>query len=122
MVVSKQWVTEHDVSATMAESVQQARKAVDNYLQFLQMNISASPWTRTALNQKLKSYAEQNVAAAFGFADKLIKAKDFEDLVRIQAEFVQTQLQALSEQAKDVVETATKEVAEVVKNRLEPSS
>lgn len=122
MVVSKQWVNEHDVSETMAQGVEQARRAVDSYLQFLQNNVLASPWARTALNQKLMGYAEQNVAAAFEFADKLIKAKDFGDLVRIQTEFVRTQLQALSEQAKDVGETAAKEVTEVVKNRLEPSS
>ncbi len=122
MVVSKQWVTEHDISTTMAQSMEQARKAIDNYLQFLQKNMSASPWARTALNEKLKSFAERNVSTAFAFADKLIKAKDFEDLVRIQTEFVQTQLQALSEQAEDVGETATKEATEVLKKRLEPSS
>lgn len=122
MVVSKQWVAEHDVSATMAQSVEQARKAVDNYMQFLRRNMSVPPLARTALNQKLKGYAEQNVGAAFEFADKLIKAEDFEDLVRIQTEFVQAQLQILSDQAKDVGETATTEVTDVMKNRLEPSS
>jgi len=103
------------MSATVAQTMQQARGAMENYLNFLQKSMSAAPWTGTELNKKVKSYVEQNIANAFGFAEKLTQAKDFQDLVRIQTEFVQMQLKSLSEQAKDLGETATKATTDALK-------
>jgi len=99
----------------VAQTMQQARGAMENYLNFLQKNMSASPWAGMDLNKKVKSYVDKNVANAFGFAEKLIQAKDFQDLVRIQTEFVQTQLKSLNEQAKDLGETATKVATDAFK-------
>jgi hypothetical protein len=45
---------------------------------------------------------------AFGFAQKLTQAKNLQDVVRIQTEFLQTQMKSLTDQAKDLTETATK--------------
>ena len=108
-----------DVSAMMSQGVEQARNAMENYLQDFQKNMSASPWASSAspwasseLNRKLTGYAQKNVATAFEFAQKLTQAKDIQDAVRIQAEFFQTQLKSLTEQAKDLSETATKTVGE----------
>ena len=86
---------------------------------FLSKNISASPWVGAEPNKKVTNYAQQNVATAFGFAQKLTQAKDLQDLVRIQTEFLQTQIQSLTEQAKELRETATKAVAGTLKG---PSS
>jgi hypothetical protein len=97
-----------NVSAFVSQSVEQTRKAMENYLNFFQKNISASPWLESDLNKKVKSYTEQNIAAASEFAQKLTQAKDFQDFWRIQTEFMQSQLKAFSEQAKDLGETATK--------------
>lgn len=95
-----------DMKEMVAQSVEQAQKAVNTYLQFIQSGMNATPWGKTDLNEKLGRYAEQNVASAFAFAQRLIHAKDVQDLARIQTEFVQTQIQALSDQAKDLGETA----------------
>ena len=74
-------------SASMSEMVmqgaEQARKAMENYLNFVQKSVSASPWLESDLNKKMKSYTEQNVAAASEFARKLTQAKDFQDFWRI---------------------------------------
>ena len=100
-----------DLSTVAGETMKQARGAMENYLDFFQKNISASPWAGTELTKKVADYAQQNVATAFGFAQQLTQAKDLQDVVRIQTEFFQTQLKSLTEQAKDLSETATKAAA-----------
>ena len=97
-----------DLSAVAGQTMEQARGAMENYLDFFQKSMSASPWAGTELNKKMVDYAQQNVATAFGFAQKLTQAKDLQDLVRIQTEFLQTQMKSLTEQAKDLSETTTK--------------
>jgi len=97
-----------DLSAIAEQTIDQARGAMENYLHFFQKSISAAPWGKLDLSEKIKGYAESNVASAFEYAQKLTKAKDVQDLVRIQTEFMQTQLKTLSEQARDLGETATK--------------
>ena len=100
------------LSESMSEMVmhggEEVRKAMENYFSFFQKSISASPLFESDLNKKIRSYTEQNVAAALEFARKLTQAKDFQEFWRIQTEFMQTQLKAFGEQAKDFGETATK--------------
>ena len=43
----------------------------------------------------LKSYAGKNIAAAQEYVNKLSQAKDFQDVSRIQTEFMQAQFSAL---------------------------
>ena len=104
-----------DIGKTMAQSVEEARGAMENYLQFFQKSMSALPWGGTDLSKKIQSYAEQNFASAHKFAQKLTEAKDLQDIVRIQAEFMQTQLNSFGEQAKDLAETATKATTDAFK-------
>lgn len=111
-----------DMSAMVSQGVEQARTAMENYLKFFQNNMSASPWAGTELNQKLTDYARQNVDTAFRLAQNLTQAKDVRDMVRIQTEYFQSQLKALTEQAKDISETATKAVTGSLKGPFKPPS
>ena len=104
-----------ELSTVASQTMKQARGAMENYLDFFQKNMSASPWAGAELNKKVADYAQQNIATAFGFAQKLTQAKDLQDLVRIQTEFLQTQMKSLTEQAKDLSETATKATAGALK-------
>ena len=45
--------------ASMAQSIEQARQAMENYLNFVQKSASALPWTGTDLSKKILSYAEK---------------------------------------------------------------
>ena len=100
--------TSESMSEMVMQGGEQVRKVMENYFNFFQKSISASPWLESDLTKKMKSYTEQNVAAASEFARKLTQAKDFQEFWRIQTEFMQTQLKAFGEQAKDFGETATK--------------
>src|SRR3979411_2993621 len=101
--------------AVKPDHVEQARGAMTNYFQFLQKSMSGSPWAGVDQTKTLRSYAERNVAAAFEYADKLIHAKDFQEWMRIQTEFVQKQMQALGEQTKELGETAAKSAGDAFK-------
>ena len=59
-------------------------------------------------SNKILEYAERYVASAFEFAQRLVQVKDPQEVVRLQMEFFQTQMQAMTEQAKDLGEAATK--------------
>ena len=111
-----------DLKTVAGQTIEQTRGAMENYLNFFQKNMSASPWVGTELNKKIADYAQQNVATSFGFAQQLTQAKDLQDVVRIQTEFLQTQMKTLTEQSKDLSETATKAATDALKGPFTPSS
>ena len=92
-----------DFSETAAQAVEQnmekARGAMDNYFSFLQ-NI----WGSNDLTEKMKTYTERNISAYTECVGKLSHARDFQDAVRIQTEFMQTQLSSFAEQARSLGE------------------
>jgi hypothetical protein len=54
--------------------------------------------------EKLKSYAQQNIASTLEFVQRLGEAKTFQDVIQIQTEFMQSQLNSFGEQAKQFSE------------------
>ena len=97
-----------DVSAeaqrTVEQTMEQARSAMDGYFVFIQKVISSYPSGGTEWGEKLKSSAQKNLAMTYEFVQKLSRAKDFSDIVRIQTEFVQAQLESFGEQARSIGE------------------
>ena len=91
------------------------RTAINGYLQFFQRAVPGNVMGGSELSNKILGYAERNVASAFEFAQKLAQVRDVQALVKLQMEFIQAQMQALTEQAKDLSETATKAVMDSLK-------
>ena len=83
------------------------QEAMENYFSWLQKTMSASPCGNTDLNKRLLNYTTENVSAAFGFVQKLSQAKNLEDIVKIQTEFMSAQMNSLNEQAKSIGEIYT---------------
>ena len=96
-------------------SIERAQGAMKNYLGWLQSTMSVAPRGNTDLNKRLLDYAEENTAAAFEFVQKLTRAKNWEDVAKIQSEFMSTQLSSLNEQAKNIGETYTKTMGAAIK-------
>jgi phasin len=97
------------------QSVQQARQAFDTFISAAQTaasNIEGQAQAAQAgakdVRQKAVAFAEQNVATSFDFAEKLVHAKDVEEVTRLQTEFVQRQMSALAEQAQELGHTASR--------------
>jgi hypothetical protein len=83
------------------------------YFQFLEKSIAVSPVGVTDQTKTFRDYVERNVAASFEFSDKLLRAKDFQDVVRMQTEFFQTQLRALNAQSQALGDKAVMTESEV---------
>lgn len=92
------------VRTLMAHNIEQARGAMASYFRILEKNASKLPLGGTDQAKAFRAYVERNVAAGFEFSDRLLHAKDFEDVARLQAEFFQAQLRALTEESKDLGE------------------
>jgi len=103
------------VRSVVANNLEQARSAMTNYFQLVEKTMSASPLAESDRVKTFRAYVERSVAASFELSDKLLRAKDFQDVLRIQTEFFQTQLRTLTEQSKALGATAEKEVSNVVK-------
>ena len=103
------------------QTMEQMQGAVDNYFNFIQKTMSSYPIGGTEFGEKLKSYAEKNIAVTNEYALKLSQAKDLQEAIRIQTEFVQTQFNAFGEQTKSLAETFTKAATEAVRMRFQKS-
>ena len=100
-----------ELNAQAKQAVEETKEqlgAADTYFDFLQKMISSFPSGGTEVGEKLKSYAERNVASTREFIKKLSRAKDFEDALRIQTEFMHRQMQAFGEQTTTILEAFTK--------------
>ena len=94
---------------------ERTKHAMENYSQWLQNAMSAFPWSNTNLNRILLSNATQNVTATFAFMHKLSQAKSFQEVVKIQTEFMNAQLSSLNDQAKVIGEIYTKAAQDATK-------
>jgi hypothetical protein len=97
---------------------ERTRQAMEAYVNWLQNAMSASPWSNVGLNKKLLSYATDNVTAAVGLVEKLSHAKNLEDVVKIQTEFVSKQLGSLNEQTKTIMEICAKAAQDATKRSI----
>ena len=87
---------------TIAKQIkEQALVATDDYFKFLKKTISSHPSRRTEVGNILKSHVERNIDLVREFVHKLSEAKDFQDALRLQTEFMQSQFAALGEQTKN---------------------
>ena len=96
---------------TAEQIAARTQEAMGNYFSWLQNAMSASPWGNTELTKKLLSYATENTSSALGFVQKLSQAKNFDDVVRIQSDFMTAQLGSFNEQAKNLGEIYTRTAA-----------
>ena len=84
---------------TMAErSVTQARQALESYLQAARRTSESMEQTSDKVQagtkdmaQKTLSAVEQNLRASLDYAQRLVRAKDLQEITQIQSEFARTQ-------------------------------
>ena len=103
------------LSEMMTQGFEQTRKVMENYFDFFEKNLKGAPWLDANLTEKMKTFTEQNIAAASEFAQKAGKARDFQDFWRIQTEFMQAQWKAFTAQTTELSEAATKSATNVMK-------
>lgn len=92
-----------------AKSVEEARKAFEGFVAAAHKATAHFEGTANALQSSAKeasakalSFTEANVKAAFDHAQKLMEAKDPQEILAHQAEFVRKQLASIEEHAKEL--------------------
>src|SRR5262245_37775854 len=80
------------------QSVEQARKAVDGFMDAAQKAMTTAETQAASAQSNAKSmgskamgFAEQNIASSFEFAQRLVRAKDVQEVMALQQEYLQTQ-------------------------------
>lgn len=96
------------VRSMLTENLARVRKANDEYFQMLEKGLSSSQLPVPDQARQFTNILQNNVAATFEFCDKLVKANDPQDAMRIQSEFFQAQMRAMTEQARSMGESAMK--------------
>lgn len=91
------------------KSVEQARKAFDGFVGAAQRTVAAMEGSgetvqsgARGVGRKAIEFAEANVAASFAFAQRLVRATDMVEVMRIQAEFLEKQMAAMNAQAQEL--------------------
>ncbi|MEH6950044.1 phasin [Nitrobacter sp. NHB1] len=95
---------------SMAEAgFEQARKAFESFLSGAQQTTSSIEERNEAvrgnvrdISSKAISFAQQNVTASLDYAEKLVRATDLSEVMRLHTDYVQSQMKALSEQASEI--------------------
>jgi hypothetical protein len=100
---------------TAEQMTKQTQESMENYFGWLQTTMSTFPWSNTNLNRILLSNATQNITATFAFVQKLSQAKNFEEVVKIQTEFMEKQMNSFNEQAKVLSEIYPKAAEDAMK-------
>ena len=99
----------NDLRDFAERSVEQARKAFEGFISVAQRASGVAGDAATTPQSGVKSvsahvlsYTERNVNAAFDLAQKLARAKDPQEALTLQGEYLRTQLAVLQEQAKEL--------------------
>jgi hypothetical protein len=100
---------------TVQQTMKQAQGAMDSYFDLLQKSMANTPWGQTDLITKWKNYTEKNMAATSACIHKMSRANDFQDIVKIQTEFMQAQMASFAEQMTDLSQAFTQTVAGALK-------
>jgi phasin len=102
----------YEVPAEMRDfaekSVEQARKAMDGFIGAAQKAVDTFEGSTNTVQASAKdmtrktfAYAEQNIQAAFDLAQRMVRAKDMQEAMQVQAEFVRSQFESMQTQMKE---------------------
>ncbi|MGB7259976.1 MAG: phasin family protein [Pseudolabrys sp.] len=104
-----------EMRAFAEKSVEQAKQAFDGFVAAAQHAVSAAENNANAARTGAKEvgelaiqFTERNIASSFDFAQKLLRAKNSEEVLVLHSDYVKSQMAALSDQAKELSQRATR--------------
>jgi phasin len=113
-----------EMRAFAEKSVEQAKTAFDNYMNQATKAMSTVEGQTDAVttgardvSRQALGFAEENVAAAFAFAEKLVRARDPQEIMQLQSEFAKETMQKLADQSKAMGEQMQTAAREATKPR-----
>lgn len=104
-----------EMRAFAEKSVEQAKQAFDSFMSAAQKAAATADQQATTARTSAQElghlavrFAERNIASSFEFAQRLVRAKDGEEVLALQGDYVKSQMAALNEQAKELSQQAAK--------------
>ena len=80
------------VRSMMLENLEKVGTATQSYLDMVERTMRGFPGANQEQISTFKEYIERQVAANRDFGERLLRAKDFQEVFRIQVEYFQAQL------------------------------
>ena len=104
-----------EMRAFAEKSVEQAKLAFDSFISATQHAVNTAETHAASARTGAKEagelamkFAERNIASSFDYAQRVLRAKDPQEVTALHAEYVKTQIATLSDQAKELSKQATK--------------
>jgi phasin len=115
MAASDRFEIPADMRAFAEKSVEQAKQAFDGFISAAHQALSTFEGQAEVarkgakgVTDKAMSFAAQNITSSFELAQHLVRAKDVQEILQLQADYIRRQLQVLSEQAQELGATTDK--------------
>lgn len=106
-------------------TVDQARKAFEDFVATAQKAVTtADAQTKKAkdgavdFNEQVLAAAEDNIAAAFSLAQRLVQSTSVQEAMELQAKYLQERMAVMAEQARHVGEASAKAATEMAANAM----
>jgi phasin len=117
--MAKEGNTNFDIPAEMRafaeKSVEQAKQAFDTFISAAQHAVNTAETQAASARTGVKDvaelamrFSERNIASSFEFAQRLLHAKDSQEVTALHTDYVKSQIAALSDQAKELSKQAAK--------------
>jgi phasin len=104
-----------EMRAFAEKSVEQAKIAFDSFIAATQHTVNTAENHAASARTGAKEvgtlavqFAERNMTSSFEYAQRLLRAKDSQEVVALHAEYVKSQIATLAEQAKELSQHAVK--------------
>jgi len=98
-----------EMRAFAEKSVEQAKQAFDSFISAARHAASTAESQAATARSGAKEigelaigFTQRNVTSSFEFAEKLVQAKDAQELTSLHSEYVKNQIAALTDQAKEL--------------------
>lgn len=104
-----------EMRAAADKSVADARRAFEQFLTVTQTAISNAEGSAKVagegaadLSRQSLAYVEENVAATFDLAQRLVQARTVQEIAALQQEFLRQQMKSMTEQGRSLGEMASR--------------
>jgi phasin len=113
-----------EMRALAEKSVEQAKQAIEGFISEAHRTVSVlEGQAETArkgakhVGEKAMDFAERNITSSFDFAQKLVRAKDVQEMLELQASYIKAQMQVLADQAKELGQSTGKMATDPLKSQ-----
>ena len=84
------------------KTLEQAEKGFNSFIEAANKSAAMMPGPATDMSKKLLAMAEQNLRSTFDHSKKLLHAKDVQEAMQMQTEFLKAQYASATEQLKEM--------------------